>query len=71
MTEQINQIAFADLIKINDYDSVSINYMAPYADDNEIEVTLIRNGKREKYYTQITIKEQPAFTEWFLGNVEK
>lgn len=71
MTEQITNISFDDLIKITDYDSVSINYLSPFTDASEIEVTLVRNGKREKYYTSISIKEQPQFTEWFLGNVGK
>lgn len=69
---QAKDISVRDLIMITGFDHATLNFLAPFNENGEVQVTLeYGGGKQEVYNVTIPVKDQPLFSKWVIGRAQK
>lgn len=68
----MQKISIEDLLQKTGYKNITLNYLAPFADEREIAVTLHYSGGKEETYTvELTSENQSKVIGWIMEAVNK
>lgn len=69
---QAKDISVRDLIMITGFDHATLNFLAPFNENGEVQVTLeYGGGKQEVYNVMIPPQDQPLFSRWVVGRAQE